>query len=109
MIDVEEYALRAFEEDPAAPASGLVQVAPDRPRELEDEIGDFGEVVAEPLAVYRRLSEARAKRIVMGAEAIEQGLQLAEMGEVADPDRAAPAAGPICRLRRSNMSAGSKS
>ena len=40
-------------------------------------------------AVDRRLAEAGAQRVVMGAEAVELRAELAEMGEVADPDRAA--------------------
>ena len=44
---------------------------------------------AQPLAVDRRLAEAGAERVVVRAQAVEQRVELVEMGEVADADRAA--------------------
>ena len=72
---------------PRAPR--LVERHPDRPRELQHEIGDPAEVALEPGAVDPLLAEAGAQRVVMGADAVELRAQRAEMGEVADPDRAA--------------------
>ena len=68
----------------------LVERDPDRPGEAKHEFGDLAEVALQPGAVDRRLAEAGAKRVVMGAEAVDLRPEMAEMGEVADPDRAAP-------------------
>ena len=70
-------------------ACASLSVDPDRPGELQDEVGDLAEVALEPRAVDRRLAEAGAQRVVMGAQPVELRPELAEMGEVADPDRAA--------------------
>ena len=52
-------------------AQRLVEVAPHRPGEGQHEIGDLGEIVQQPRAIDRRLAEAGAKRVVMGAQAVE--------------------------------------
>ncbi len=44
MVDVEQHALRALEQDAPAALQRGVEVAPHRPREGQDEVGDFGEV-----------------------------------------------------------------
>ena len=49
----------------------LVERDPDRPGEVQHEVGDLAEIALEPGAVDRRLAEAGAKRVVMGAEAVE--------------------------------------
>ena len=89
VVDVEQHALRAFEQDAAAGAARFVEVAPHRAGEGQHEIGDRGEVAAEALAVDRRLAEAGAERVVVGAEAVELRVEFAQMSEVADADRAA--------------------
>ena len=89
MIDVEQHPLRAFEEDAPAARARLVKGLPDRPGELENEIGDLAQITLKPRAVDARLAEAGAKRVVMRANPVELGAKLAEMGEIADPDRAA--------------------
>jgi hypothetical protein len=71
MIDVEQHALRAFEQDSAPPESGFVEVAPNRAREGQYEIGDFGEVFAKSLAIDGWLAEPRAQSVVVRAEAVE--------------------------------------
>ena len=43
----------------------------------------------QPLAVDRLAPEAGAEMVVVGAEAVEQRVELVEMREVADADRAA--------------------
>ena len=70
-------------------AQRRVEVAPHRLGEGQHEAGDVGEVVQQPLAVDRRLAEAGAQRIVVGAQAVELRPEFAEMREVADADRAA--------------------
>ena len=66
-----------------------VEVAPHRLGEWQDEVGDLGEVALQPLAVDRRLAEAGAQRIVVRAKPVEQRVEIVEVGEVADADRAA--------------------
>ena len=65
MVDVEQDALRALEQDALAGSQSVVEIAPHRPREGQHEIGDFGQVVKQPFAVDRRLVEAGAKRVVV--------------------------------------------
>ena len=89
VVDVEQHALRALEQDAPAGAPRFVEVAPDRAGEGQHEIGDRGEVAAEALAVDRRLAEAGAERVVVGAQAVELGVEFVQMGKVADADRAA--------------------
>ena len=62
---------------------------PHRPGELQDEVGDLGEVVLQPRAIDRRLAKTGAQRVVVGAQAVEQRVELVEVREVADADRAA--------------------
>ena len=89
MIDIEQHALRALEQYPPSAPPGLVEVAPHRPRERQDEVRDFGEVVLEPLTIDRWLVEPGAQRVMVRAQAVEQGIDRVEMGEVADADGAA--------------------
>ena len=89
MVDVEQHALCALEQDSPPATASLVEVAPHRPGERKDEVGDFGQVVEQTLAVDRRLAETGAECVVVRAQAVEQRSELPEMGEVAHPDRAA--------------------
>jgi hypothetical protein len=89
VIDVEQHALRAFEQDAASARPRLVQRQPDRPREGQHEPGNLAQVRLQRLAIDRRFPEARAQRVVMRAQAIELRIELVDMGEVADADRAA--------------------
>src|SRR5690349_13073322 len=82
VIDVEQNALRTFEQDSAAAALRFIEVAPHRLGERKDEIGDLGQVVQQALAIDRRLAKAGAQCIVVGAEAVELRPEFAEMGEV---------------------------
>ena len=90
VIDIEQHALRALEQDLAAAAQRRVEIAPHGLGERQHEIGDCGQVAAQPFAVDRRFLEAGAQRIMMRAQAVEQRVELVEMGEVADADRPAP-------------------
>ena len=67
VVDVEQHALRALEEDTPAATPGLVQVAPDGPGKGKHEICDALEVVAQPVAIDRRPAEAGTKMVMMGA------------------------------------------
>ena len=51
MIDVEQHALRALEQDAPAARRASLSVDPDRPGEVQHEIGDLAEVALEPGAV----------------------------------------------------------
>ena len=90
VVDVEQHALRAFKQDPAALASRLVEIDPDRTSKLENEVGDLGEVGLEPLAVDRGMAETGTQRIMMCAKPVEQRVEFAKMGKVTDPDRPSP-------------------
>src|SRR4051794_256843 len=86
MIDIEQDALRALEQNAAAALKGRIEIAPDRTGEGQNEIGDFPEIVKQPLSVYRRLVEAGTKRIVMRTQPIEHRSEIVELGEVANAD-----------------------
>src|SRR5690242_8252833 len=66
-----------------------VEVAPHRPSEGQDKIGDFAQVLEQAITVDGRFVEAGAERVVVRAEAIEQRPHVLEPREVADADRAA--------------------
>ena len=55
MVDVEQHALRAFEQDALARLYRLVEVAPDGTTERKDEVGNLRQVAAQPFPVDRRL------------------------------------------------------
>ena len=80
MIDVEQHALRAFEQDPPAKLQRRIEIAPYRTRKGQHETGDFAEVLEQPVAINRRFVEAGAQRIVMRAKAVQLRPELAEMG-----------------------------
>ena len=89
MINIKQHPLRAFEQDPPAFAPRRVERRPGRPGEGEHEIGDFTQVALQPRPIDRRLAEAGAQRVVVGAKPVELRSQFAEISKVADPDRAA--------------------
>ena len=89
MVDVQQHALRAFEQDLPAAAAAPVEVAPDRSREGQHETGDLAQVASKRVAIDRRLVEAGAQRVVMRAQAVEQRVEVFELGEIADANRAA--------------------
>ena len=107
MVDVEQHALRAFEQDALAVSPGLVELAPHGPGIGQDEVGDFAEVALQALAIDRRLAEAGAQRVVVRAQAIEQGIEIGKLLEVAQADRAAPdlvlIGGPDPAARRADL------
>ena len=72
MVDVEQHALRALEQDAPPALQRNIEVAPHRLGKGQDEAGDFAEVAKQPLAVDRRLAEAGAQRIMVRAQAVEQ-------------------------------------
>src|SRR5574338_279265 len=89
MVDVEQHALRALEQDPASTPLGRVGIAPHGLGEWQDEIGDLGEVIPQAFTVDRRLAEAGAKGVMMRAQAVEQRLQFPKVSDVANADSAA--------------------
>src|SRR3546814_2447364 len=89
MIDVEQYALRAFEQDARAGLADLFQALPHRLRIFEHIVGDFGQVGDQARAVDRRFAEPGAQRVVMRGQAVDLRFEMVEMRQVADADRAA--------------------
>src|SRR5205085_3125488 len=73
----------------SAAGARLVEVAPYRPREGQNELRNLGEIVPETVAVDRRLAKTGAERIVVRAQAIKQRPEVVELREIADADRAA--------------------
>ena len=71
VVDVEQHALRAFEQDAAAARARFGQHLPHRLRELQHEIGDIAQVGDQAGAVDRRFAEAGAQRVVVRGEAVE--------------------------------------
>ena len=67
MIDVEQHALRALEQDSAPLAACFVEVAPDWPGILEDEVGDAFEIALQTRPVDRGLAEARSEMVMVSA------------------------------------------
>jgi hypothetical protein len=99
VIDVEQHALRAFEQDPPAGARRLVEVTPYGARELQNGVGNLGKVRR---AVDRGRSPAPRTlhaSVMVSAQPVKQWIQIVEMGEVADPDRAAS---DLILIRRPN-------
>ncbi len=89
MIDVEQDALRALEQDTLAGLLGLVERHPHRLGIGEHDVGNLAKVAEQALAVDRRFAEAGAERIVVRAQPLDLRPQRVEMGEVAHADRAA--------------------
>jgi hypothetical protein len=89
VVDVEQHALRALEQDALAARLCRRAGLPDRPRIRQHRPAISASSRHQPVAVDARLAEAGAQRIVMGADAVELRAELAEMGQVAHPDRAA--------------------
>ncbi len=71
MVDVEQGALRAFEQDALARRLRLVERQPDGLHEREDEAGDVTQFRHQRVAVDRLLVEACAQGVVVGGQAIE--------------------------------------
>jgi hypothetical protein len=89
VFDVEQHALRAFEQDAAALAALVAQPHPHRLGVLLHERGNLAQLCEQRGAVDGRLVEAGPQRVVVGTEAIEHRLELVQVGKVAHPDRPA--------------------
>src|SRR3546814_16265607 len=88
LVDIEQHALRALEQDALAPRPRIIQRQPDGPRELKHELGDLAQVRLQPCAIDGTLAEAGAEGIGMRAEPVDLRAEPATMGQIADPDRA---------------------
>ena len=89
MIDIEQHALRALEQDLGARAADLLEALPHRLGKAQHEGRDFAQFLEQRGAVHRRLAEACAQRVVVGAEAVKLGFERVEMRQIANADRAA--------------------
>ena len=90
VVDVEQHALRAFEQDLACPC-GRRRRGRARPawRRAGRRAAISRSSASKRGAVDRRLAEAGAERVVVRAQAVELRADVVEAGEVADADRAA--------------------
>jgi hypothetical protein len=79
VVDVEEDALCALEQDAAAALAGFVEVDPDRAGEGEDEVGDTGEIGLQRVAVDGRVAEAGAQARHGGRRGGRAGVELVQM------------------------------
>ncbi len=70
MIDVEQHALRALEQDARTGLAHLLEPFPHRLRVLQHRGSDFAQLGKQRGPVDRRLVEPGAQRIVVGAQAI---------------------------------------
>src|SRR3546814_19255565 len=62
VIDVEQHALRSFEQDARAGLANLLQALPHRLCIFEHIVGDFAKVRHQPLAVDRWFAETRDRK-----------------------------------------------
>src|SRR3546814_1895564 len=76
LVDIEQHALRALEQDALAPRPRIIQRQPDGPRELKHELGDLAQVRLQPCAIDGTLAEAGAEGIVMSAEPVDLRAEL---------------------------------
>ena len=88
MIDIEQDALRAFEQDALALRLGRVEREPDGLGIRQDEVGDFAQFRHQGVAVNRRFAETGAQSVVMRGQTVDLRAEIVEMGEVADADGA---------------------
>src|SRR3546814_20713283 len=71
LVDIEQHALRALEQDALAPRPRIIQRQPDGQRELKHELGDLAQVRLQPCAIDGALAEAGAEGIEMSAEPVD--------------------------------------
>jgi hypothetical protein len=71
VIDIEQHALRAFEQDACTRLAHLVEPLPHRLRELQHIGSDFTQALDQRGTVDRFLTEAGAQRVMVRAKPIE--------------------------------------
>jgi hypothetical protein len=89
VVDVEQRALRALEQDALAGAALLVEQQPDGLAERQDAFGNRGQFLEDGLDREFRLAQPAAQRVVMGEQPVDLGRQRLEIGEIHHPDRPA--------------------
>ena len=75
MVDIEQRALRAFEQDALADAPLAVEQRPDRIDVRQHLRRDGLQLIAKLVGADLRLAEPAAKRIVVGEDALDLGLE----------------------------------
>ncbi len=55
----------------------------------KDEISDFGQIALQPVTIDRSFPETGTQRVMMGAEPLDLRIEIVEMRQIADADRAA--------------------
>ena len=89
MIDVEQHALRSFEQDALARLLRFVQRAPHRLGKGQDKGCNLAQVGQQALPIDRFLTEPDAKGIVVRADPVQLRTKIVKVCQIADPDRAA--------------------
>ena len=89
MIDIEQRALRAFEENAFAGAPRGIEQLPGRVHEGKDFGGDTREFGANGLRRDRFESETPAQRLVMGEQPGDFLIESVRLGQIHEADRAA--------------------
>jgi hypothetical protein len=87
VVDIEERALRALEEDIRALPAAIAENVPDRVDERENAIGNRREFVADRGGSNLRLAKASAQRIVMDEQTIDLVSERGRIGQIGHADR----------------------
>ena len=90
MIDVEQRPLRAFEQDALAGPPLAVEQRPHRIHEGKHFRRDRRQLAAQRVGADLGLAEPAAKRIVVGKDALDLGLEARQILQIHDADGAAP-------------------
>ena len=89
MVDVEQRALRAFEQDALALAALLVEQRPDRIHVGQHLRRDRGELVVDRARRDLGHAEPAAQRVVMRQQPLDLAVERLQVGEIHQPDGAA--------------------
>ena len=89
MVNIEQHALRAFEQYPRACFADFIQPLPHGLCIFKNERRDFGKVCQQALAVHRRLAKTGAQCVMVGAQTIQLRVKSIQMCQVTHADRAA--------------------
>ena len=88
MVDVEQRALRALEQDAPALAALVVEQRPHRIHERQHLGRDRGELVIHGARLDLAHAEAAAQRVVMGQQPLDLAVEHLQVGQIHQPDRA---------------------
>ena len=89
MIDIEQHALRAFEQYAIAPPAGVAQAFPNGLDIGQHGRGHIGQLLLQFRGIHRRHTKAGAQGIVMGEQAFELRAYFIQMRQIDDAQRPA--------------------